>query len=103
MVALLVIAGCSGSTTAPSPLTTIASTSKETTARLVFASGARIDASTTWTGPQPLTIQRHTSEDTWQDVRTIDGPLTELATLPDGDYRLWDFDTIVGHFSVTRG
>ena len=101
-LALLVIEGCSRSTTSHSPVTTIASTWKEAKAEVVFASDVLIDASDTWSGPRPLTIQRQTSGGMWQDVRTIDGPLTELATLPDGDDRLWDYDQPLGEFSVTR-
>ncbi len=101
-LALHVIAGCSDSTTAQSPVTTIDSTSQEATAEVVFASGALIDVSDTWSGPQPLMIQQQTSDGMWQDVRTIDGPLSKLATLPDGDYRLWDYDQPLGEFSVAR-
>lgn len=50
----------------------------------------------------PLMVRRKDASGGWSDVREIHGPLNELATLPDGDYLLWDYDVLLGEFSVTR-
>lgn len=69
---------------------------------MTFAPGALVDASYTHAGPLPISIQRQTSEGSWVDIGTIDGPLTSLTDLPDGAYRLWDFDVLLGEFTVER-
>ena len=102
VIALMVLASCSDSASSPSSRSSITPVSADVPADVVFETDAFIDASTTWTGPLPLTVQQQTASGSWVTVRTVDGPLTSLASLPDGDYRLWDFDVLLGHFSVTR-
>ena len=103
VVALLVLAGCSDSGSSPSSESSITPVSADVPADVVFETDAFIDASSTWSGPIPLTVQQKSATGSWVTVRTIDGPLTALATLPDGDYRLWDYDVLLTHFSVKRG
>lgn len=102
-IALMALAGCYDSASSPSSASALTAATAEVPADVVFATGAFLDISDTWSGPTPLTVQQKTDSGSWVDIRTLDGPLTALATLPDGDYRLWDFDTLLAHFSVTRG
>ena len=103
-VVLVVLAACSDPVSSPSSdsLITPVSTDVPVVAAVVFASGAELDLSATWSGPLPLTIQQKLASGSWVTVREVDGPLAVLATLPDGNYRMWDYDILLGEFSVTR-
>ena len=100
-LALMSLAGCSDSASSPAERSLTAVTA-EVPADVVFAAGAFLDLSDTWSGPTPLTVQQKTASGSWATVREVDGPLAVLATLPDGNYRIWDYDTPLGEFSVTR-
>ena len=102
-IAFMALAGCSDSASSPSSASALTAATAEVPADVVFATGAFLDISDTWSGPAQLTVQQKTDSGSWVDIRTLDGPLTALAALPDGDYLLWDFDTPLAHFSVTRG
>ncbi len=101
---LVVLAACSDPVSSPSTdsFITPASTEVPVSATVVFATAALLDLTGTWSGPLPLTVQQKTASGSWVTVREVDGPLAVLATLPDGRYRVWDFDTLLGEFSVTR-
>ena len=90
-VVLLVLAACSDSLT-----------DVPEAASVVFATDPFLDLSATWSGPLPLTVQQKTASGSWVTVLEVDGPLAVLATLPDGNYRIWSYDTPLGEFSVSR-
>lgn len=109
MAGLVVLAGCSDSLSSDSSMTSISTSITSTSASTIsaavvkFAPTALVDASYTHTAPLPIIIQRRISDGSWVAVGSIDGPLTSLADLPDGEYRLWDFDILLGEFTVERG
>ena len=101
-IVLVAAVGCSNSASSSSSDSSLTTETSQVPADVVFAADAVLDVSDTWSGPTPLTVQQKTASGSWVDIRTVDGPLTALASLPDGDYRLWDFDTLLANFSIAR-
>lgn len=96
---LLPLAGCTNLASSSSTSSWNTPVTVAELGNVVFTTGGIDDR---WSGPYPLTVQQHTSSGSWVNVLSFDGQLSQLESLPNGDYRIWDYDTLLGHFSITR-